>query len=158
MLIALYSVRSDRAFCESLDYNLLYRWFLDMGLEEPGLDQSNFSRLRERLVETDIARRFFDAVVRLARRSDLLMDEHFTVDSTLIEAWASMKSLRQKGGPPPRDGGDDTGSENIHIPVQRRIRRSPCPEAWGPTSDWGAGVQILRVAMPQAGGYAWHYL
>lgn len=109
LLIALYSVRSDRAFCESLDYNLLYRWFLDMGLEEPGLDQSNFSRLRERLVETDVARRFFDAVVRLARRADLLTDEHFTVDGTLIEAWASMKSLRQKGGPPPRDGGDGTG-------------------------------------------------
>ena len=64
LLIALYSIRSDRAFCEQLDYNILYRWFLDMSLDEPGLDQSNFSRLRARLVETDVAQRFFDAVVR----------------------------------------------------------------------------------------------
>ena len=66
LLIALYSVRSDRQFCEQLDYNILFRWFLDMDLESPTLDQSNFSRLRERLVATDVARRFFDEVVNLA--------------------------------------------------------------------------------------------
>jgi transposase len=65
-LIALYSVRSDRLFCEMLDYNILFRWFLDMDLEQPGLDQSNFSRLRERLVEQDLARGFFDTVVEQA--------------------------------------------------------------------------------------------
>ncbi len=109
LLIALYSVRSDRAFCEQLDYNLLFRWFLDMQLEEPGLEQSNFSRLRERLVDTDVARRFFDQVLRLAKGQRLLSSEHFTVDSTLIESWASLKSFRRKGGPPPKDGGDGTG-------------------------------------------------
>jgi transposase len=109
LLIALYSIRSDRAFCEQLDYNLLYRWFLDMSLDERGLDQSNFSRLRERLVETNVARRFFDEVVRLARGHGLLSAEHFTVDSTLIESWASLKSLRKKGGGPPKSGGDGTG-------------------------------------------------
>lgn len=109
LLIALYSIRSDRAFCEQLDYNLLYRWFLDMSLDERGLDQSNFSRLRERLVDTDVARRFFDEVVRLARGQGLLSAEHFTVDSTLIESWASLKSLRKKGGGPPKSGGDGTG-------------------------------------------------
>lgn len=109
LLIALYSIRSDRAFCEQLDYNLLYRWFLDMSLDERGLDQSNFSRLRERLVDTDVARRFFDEVVRLARGQGLLSAEHFTVDSTLIESWASLKSLRKKGGGPPESGGDGTG-------------------------------------------------
>ena len=67
LLIALYSVRSDRLFCEMLDYNILFRWFLDMSLEQPGLDQSNFSRLRERLIGQDTARVFFDAVVRQAR-------------------------------------------------------------------------------------------
>src|SRR6267142_676615 len=67
LLIALYSVRSDRAFCEQLDYNLLYRWFLDMALDDAGLDQSNFSRLRERLASSDVGRRFFEAVIRLAR-------------------------------------------------------------------------------------------
>jgi len=109
LLIALYSICSDRAFCEQLDYNLLFRWFLDMGFAEPGLDQSNFSRLRERLVETDVARRFFDQVIRIARAKALLSSEHFTVDGTLIEAWASMKSLRKKDGAPPKDGGDGTG-------------------------------------------------
>src|SRR5439155_25062850 len=101
LLIALYSVRSDRLFCEMLDYNILFRWFLDMNLEERGLDQSNFSRLRERLVESALACRFFDAVVGEAHKLDLLSDEHFTVDGTLIEAWASTaKSLRRKDGPP----------------------------------------------------------
>jgi transposase len=109
LLIALYSVRSDRAFCEQLDYNLLFRWFLDMSMDEAGLDQSNFSRLRERLVGTDVARRFFEQVLRLAKQRQLLSAEHFTVDSTLIESWASLKSLKKKGGPPPKDGGDGTG-------------------------------------------------
>ena len=100
LLIALYSVRSDRLFCEMLDYNILFRWFLDMRLEGYGLDQSNFSRLRERLVGQDTARVFFDAVVRQARKAGLLSDEHFTVDGTLIEAWASQKSFKPKDGPP----------------------------------------------------------
>lgn len=114
LLIALYSVRSDRLFCEMLDYNILFRWFLDMNLEERGLDQSNFSRLRERLVESDVACRFFDAVVAEARKRDLLSDEHFTVDGTLIEAWASTaKSLRRKDGPPNDGGPDDQGMVNI---------------------------------------------
>ncbi|MEZ5533154.1 MAG: IS5 family transposase [Steroidobacteraceae bacterium] len=108
LLIALYSVRSDRAFCEQLNYNLLFRWFLDMSLDDQGLDQSNFSRLRERLVQTDIARNFFDQVLRLARAHRLLSAEHFTVDSTLIDSWASLKSLK-KDGQPPKDGGDGTG-------------------------------------------------
>jgi len=109
LLIALYSLRSDRQFCEQLDYNLLFRWFLDMSLDEDGLEASNFSRLRERLVDTDVARRFFDAVVRIARDEGLLSAEHFTVDSTLIEAWASLKSLKRKDGVPPKDGDDGTG-------------------------------------------------
>ncbi|MBM3358567.1 MAG: IS5 family transposase [Betaproteobacteria bacterium] len=107
LLIALYSVRSDRLFCEMLDYNILFRWFLDMSLEDKGLDQSNFSRLRERLVGEDIAKHFFDAVVRTAREANLLSDEHFTVDGTLIEAWASLKSFRPKDGPP--SSGDSSG-------------------------------------------------
>jgi len=110
LLIALYSIRSDRAFCEQLDYNLLYRWFLDLSLDDAGLDQSNFSRLRERLVDTDVARRFFNAVLGQARSEGLLSTEHFTVDGTLIEALASLKSLKRKdqdGGPPA--GGDGSG-------------------------------------------------
>lgn len=114
LLIALYSVRSDRLFCEMLDYNILFRWFLDMNLEERGLDQSNFSRLRERLVESELACRFFDMVVGEARKLELLSDEHFTVDGTLIEAWASTaKSMRRKDGPPDAGGPDDQGMVNI---------------------------------------------
>jgi len=108
LLIALYSVRSDRLFCETLDYNILFRWFLDMGLEEPSFDASTFSKNRERLAGEDVALRFFDAVVREARALELLSDEHFSVDGTLIEAWASMKSFRPKdgGGSGPDAGGD----------------------------------------------------
>jgi transposase len=114
LLIALYSVRADRMFCEMLDYNILFRWFLDMSLEERGLDQSNFSRLRERLDKTDLACRFFDAVVGEARKRGLLSDEHFTVDGTLMEAWASTaKSLRRKDGPPADGGPDDQGLVNF---------------------------------------------
>lgn len=114
LLIALYSVRADRMFCEMLDYNILFRWFLDMSLEEQGLDQSNFSRLRERLDKTDLACRFFDAVVSEARKRGLLSDQHFTVDGTLIEAWASTaKSLRRKSGPPSEGGPDDQGMVNF---------------------------------------------
>ncbi|MBS0348170.1 MAG: IS5 family transposase [Proteobacteria bacterium] len=109
LLIAFYSVRSDRQFCEQLDYNLLFRWFLDLDLESGGLDQSNFSRLRERLVETDIARRFFDEVVRLARKDKLLSSDHFTVDGTLIDAWASFKSFKRKDDNEPPKPGDGTG-------------------------------------------------
>ena len=109
LLIAFYSVRSDRQFCEQLDYNLLFRWFLDLDLESGGLDQSNFSRLRERLVETDIARRFFDEVVRLTRKDKLLSSDHFTVDGTLIDAWASFKSFKRKDDKEPPKPGDGTG-------------------------------------------------
>jgi len=110
LLIALYSVRSDQLFCESLDYNILYRWFLDMSLEEASFDASTFSKNRERLIEHDVAAQFFGAVVKLARAKDLLSDEHFTVDGTLIEAWASMKSFRPKSkkAPPPDDPGNPT--------------------------------------------------
>src|ERR1019366_5732167 len=93
LLIALYSVRSDRLFCETLDYNILFRWFLDMGLEEPSFDPSTFSKNRERLAGEEVALKFFDAVVREARALELLSDEHFSVDGTLIEAWASLKSF-----------------------------------------------------------------
>lgn len=124
LLIALYSVRSDRMFCEMLDYNILFRWFLDMSLDERGLDQSSFSRLRTRLVGEDTARKFFDAVVQQARREHLLSDEHFTVDGTLIEAWASVaKSVHPKDGGPPDGGGRDAqGQVDFH--GQRRSNKT----------------------------------
>src|SRR6266540_3989256 len=80
LLIALYSVRSERAFCEELDYNLLWRWFLDMGLIEPSFDPTVFTKNRARLLEHEIGQALFDAVVRAASERKLLSDEHFTVD------------------------------------------------------------------------------
>ncbi len=109
LLIALYSVRSERLFCEMLDYNMLFRWFLDMNLEERSFDHSTFSINRGRLIEHDIAKEFFAGVIEQARSQRLLSDEHFTVDGTLIESWASFKSLKRKDGTPPRSGGDGTG-------------------------------------------------
>jgi transposase len=109
LLIALYSVRSERLFCEMLDYNMLFRWFLDMNLEERSFEHSTFSMNRQRLIDHDMAGLFFTRVVDEARAQRLLSDEHFTVDGTLIEAWASLKSFKRKDGDPPRSGGDGTG-------------------------------------------------
>lgn len=112
LLIALYSVRSDRLFCEQLAYNFLFRWFLDFAPEAVPFDASTFSKNRERLLAHDVAHQFFDAVVRQARSAGLLSDEHFSVDGTLIEAWASLKSFRPtarpKREPPPDDPGNPT--------------------------------------------------
>ena len=96
LLMAFYSVRSDRLFCERLEYDLLFRCFLDMDVEELGFDASTSSNNRGRLLEHDVASRFFAEVVALARGARLLDDEHFTVDGTLIEACAIAKSFRPK--------------------------------------------------------------
>lgn len=109
LLIALYSVRSDRLFCEMLDYNMLFRWFLDMGLEETSFDHSTFSKNRQRLIEHEIAKGFFAGVINQAKAQRLLSDEHFTVDGTLIESWASFKSLKRRDGTLPKSGPDGTG-------------------------------------------------
>src|SRR5262249_37298087 len=96
LLMALYSVRSERQLCEQMGYNLLFRWFLDMELEEESFDATVFSKNRDRLMEHEVGRLFFDAVVRQAREAKLMSDDHFTVDGTLIEAWASLKSFRPR--------------------------------------------------------------
>ena len=105
LLMSLLSVRSERAFCEALDYDLRFRWFLDMDMVEPSFDHSTFTRNRERLLDAQVSRQFFDEVVVQADRLDLLSDEHFTVDGTLIEAAASLKSFRRKDEPPFEGGG-----------------------------------------------------
>ena len=100
LLMALYTVRSERMFCERLDYDLMFRWFLDMEMDERSFDHSTFSRNRARLLEHEIAGEFFRAVVEQARALKLLSDEHFTVDGTLVEAWASLKSFKRKDARP----------------------------------------------------------
>ncbi len=96
LLIALYAIRSERQFCERLQYDLLFKWFLDLNITDPAFDASTFSKNRTRLLQHEVAAAFFDAVLDEARRRNLLSDEHFTVDGTLLESWASMKSFRPK--------------------------------------------------------------
>ncbi len=119
LLMALYTVRSERMFCERLDYDLMFRWFLDVEMDEPSFDHSTFSRNRERLLRQAAADEFFRAVVEQARGLRLLSDEHFTVDGTLVEAWASLKSFKRKDsgtGQPP----DDPGNPTVNFHGERR--------------------------------------
>lgn len=121
LLMALYTVRSERMFCEQLDYNLLFRWFLDLNWDEPAFDHSTFSRNRLRLLKHDVAGEFFRTVVSEARALRLTSDEHFTVDGTLIEAWASFKSLRPKAEQPTeRTPPDDPGNPSVDFHGERR--------------------------------------
>jgi transposase len=111
LLQVLYTVRSERLLMEQLEYNLLFRWFVGLNLDEPVWVPTVFSKNRDRLLEGDIAERFFGEVLKQAREADLLSDEHFSVDGTLIEAWASQKSFQRKDGgqmPPPEDPGNPT--------------------------------------------------
>ena len=121
ILMALYSVRSDRMFCEQLDYNLLFRWFLDMTMDEPAFDHSSFTKNRDRLLEHDVAGQFFAGVVGEARARGLMSNEHFSVDGTLIEAWASLKSFRHKDeSSDDRDPPDDPGNPTVNFHGEQR--------------------------------------
>jgi transposase len=95
----MYTIRSERLLMEQLDYNLLFRWFVGLSMDDAVWDHSVFSKNRDRLLEAEIAKKFLAGVVVLARRKSLLSDEHFTVDGTLIEAWASQKSFQKKDQP-----------------------------------------------------------
>ena len=102
LLQIFYSIRSERLLMEQLDYNLLFRWFVGLELDEPIWAPTVFTKNRDRLLNQEIARSFFRRVVD--RATGLMSDEHFTVDGTLIEAWASQKSFQRKDGPPDGDG------------------------------------------------------
>ncbi len=111
LLQYLYTVRSERLLMEEIDYSVLYRWFVGLGMDDPVWSPTTFSKNRDRLLASDIAAAFFDAVVGQAREAGLLSDEHFTVDGTLLEEWASLKSFRRTdAGPqaPPDDPGNPT--------------------------------------------------
>src|SRR6202045_2835883 len=111
LLQVLYSIRSERMLMEQLEYNLLFRWFVGLNMDEPVWVATVFSKNRDRLLNGEIAEKFFAQVLDQARTSELLSDEHFSVDGTLIEAWASQKSFQRKDGnqaPPPDDPGNPT--------------------------------------------------
>ena len=119
LLQVLYTVRSERQLIEQLEYNLLFRWFVGLGMDDPVWHATTFTKNRERMVEGGVAEAVFAAVVRQADARGLLSREHFTVDGTLLEAWASQKSVRRKGddGSPPNGGPNDTGPVGRNTPA-----------------------------------------
>jgi transposase len=112
LIQVLFSVRSERQLMEQLNYNLLFRWFVGLNADDPVWSPTTFSKNRERLLAADIAVYFFQGVVEQARRRHLLSSDHFTVDGTLLEAWASQKSFRPKNEDPPQGG---TGGRNPEV-------------------------------------------
>ena len=106
----LYTIRSERLLMEEIDYSILFRWFVGLKLDEPIWSPTTFTKNRDRLLAGDVAATFFDAVVAQARAAGLLSDEHFTVDGTQLEAWASLKSFKRRGAAeePPDDPGNPT--------------------------------------------------
>jgi len=119
VLIALYSIRSDNMFCEQLGYNVLFRWFLGMSMSEAPFNPSTFSKNRQRLIEHDVGREFLGAVVCLAQEEGLTSKEHFTVDGTLIDSWASMKSFKAREEQRGTDD-DDRGNPTVDFRGERR--------------------------------------
>jgi transposase len=114
LLQALYSIRSERLLMEQLEYNILFRWFVGLGMDEPVWDPTTFTKNRDRLLRGDVAAAFFDAIVLHADSERLLSDEHFTVDGTLLEAWASQKSFRPRDEDPPSSSGGANPSVDFH--------------------------------------------
>ena len=121
LLQILYTIRSARLLMEQLDYNLLFRWFVGLSMDDRVWDHSVFSKNQERFLDSDLAAAFFARILKQAASAGLLSDEHFTVDGTLIEAWASLKSFRPKDGPPPEGGGRNPA---VDFHGEKRLNRT----------------------------------
>ena len=123
LLQMLYSIRSERLLMEEIDYSVLYRWFVGMNMDEEVWDPTSFSKNRDRLLEADVAKELLWEVVQQAQQKGLTSDEHFTVDGTLIEAWASLKSFQRKDGghsnPP-----DDPGNPAVNFHGEKRSNQT----------------------------------
>ena len=171
LLIALFSVRSERQFCERLQYDLLFKWFLDLNVADPAFNPTTFSKNRARLLEHAVADAFFAEVVAEARRRRLLSADHFTVDGTLLEAWASLKSYRPRDEQDPPSGGGR--NPEVDFRGQRRRRETHVsrtdPEAQLATKGSGQTAKlaymghvltenrnglVVGVALTQADGFA----
>ena len=122
LLQMLYSIRSERLLMEEIDYSLLFRWFVGLNMDEEVWDPTTFTKNRDRLLEADVAKEFLARVVAQARQEGLTSDEHFTVDGTLLEAWASVKSFQRKDGknPPP----DDPGNPTVNFHGEKRSNQT----------------------------------
>lgn len=119
----LYSIRSERQLMEQLNYNLLFRWFVGLNPDDPVWNHSVFSKNRDRFLKGDLSRRFFREVVALARNHDLLSDEHFTVDGTLIESLASLKSFQPRKGKKNKKD-DDPGNPTVDFRGEKRSNKT----------------------------------
>jgi transposase len=120
LLQVLYTVRSERLLMEQLDYNFLFRWFVGLSIDDPVWDVTVFTKNRDRLLKGEVAQAFFAAVLAQARQRSLLSDEHFTVDGTLIEAWAGQKSFKRKDQPDAKTPPDDPGNPSVDFHGERR--------------------------------------
>lgn len=147
LLQVLYGIRSERLLLEQIDFSLLYRWFLGLSMDDEIWDESVFSKNRERLLEGKIAKRFFNEVVRVAQIKGLVSAEHFTVDGTLVEAWASLKSLEKKEpGDDSRKDDGDPGNPSVDFKGERRTNKTheskTDPEAKLYTKSKGAAAKL----------------
>jgi len=122
LLQVLYSVRSERMLMEQLDYNLLFRWFVGLNMDDRVWSATTFSKNRERLIDAAIADKFFERVLVMAREAGFLSDEHFTVDGTLIEAWAGHKSFKPKGSTD--EDTDDSGNPTVDFRGEKRTNET----------------------------------
>jgi transposase len=153
LLQVLYTVRSERMLMEQLDYNMLFRWFVGLNMDDPVWDVTVFTKNRERFLEGEIAEKFFAAVLDQARASNLLSDEHFTVDGTLVEAWASHKSFKPKdgGGSPPTDG----AGKNPDVDFKGRTRSN---DTHASTTDPDARLYKKSAGSASKLGYLGHVM
>jgi transposase len=119
LLQSLYTIRSERLLMEEIDYSILFRWFIGLSLDEPIWSPTSFSKNRDRLLDGDVAAAFFDAVRAQAEAAGLMSDEHFTVDSTMLEAWASLKSFQRKDASP-AEPPDDPGNPTVNFHGETR--------------------------------------
>jgi transposase len=171
VLMALYSIRSERAFCERLNYDLLFKWFLDLPIDAKAFDATTFTKNRERLLDHEIADRFFAAVVAQAKLRRYISSEHFSVDGTLLEAWASHKSFQPKDKPrhkPPKGRNDEIDyhgerrSNDTHQsttdPEARLFRKSNAAPAKlcyaGHLLMEHRNALIVDIELTEASGYA----
>ncbi|HTV72863.1 MAG TPA: IS5 family transposase [Candidatus Acidoferrales bacterium] len=150
LLQILFSVRSEPMLLEQLRYNLLFKWFVGLGMDDAIWDVSSFSKNRERFLNGKISAKFFAAVVAKAQAAQLLSDEHFTVDGTLIEAWASHKSYKPRNG-----GGSNGGGRNIDVDFRGKPRSN---ETHASTTDPDARLYRKSKAAPAVLGYLGHVL
>ena len=126
LLMILFSIRSERQLMEQLNYNLLFRWFVGLEMDDAVWDVTVFTKNRERLIAGAVSQQFLEAVLVEARQHDLLSEEHFTVDGTLIQAWAAARSFKEKSDPPAPGGGSGYGGEVL---LRDRVESSTDPEA-----------------------------